>query len=151
MPTGVTAVEQSQANGPAEQRVRALRERPPILVEEARRRGTDIMLDHPVAQWAVGHAEWIQNFLLKSEKDLSGGGTIKITPHEAHTGDKAPSNVVGFLERVLVRNRINDEKEPRFLTGWLLGHKRCRHHHTHGRWNCEIQRFVEEQSRWTKC
>ena len=47
-----------------------------------------------------------QNFLVKSDVDLSGGGTIKITPHEAHTGDKAPSNVVGFLERVLVGNKI---------------------------------------------
>ena len=61
MPTGVTAIEQSQANGRAEQRVRALRERLQILVEDARRRSTEIMLDHPVAEWAVRHAEWIQN------------------------------------------------------------------------------------------
>ena len=40
-----------------------------------------------------------------------------------HTGDKAPSNVVGFLERVLVRSKINDDKQPRFLVGWALGHK----------------------------
>ena len=53
--------------------------------EDARRRGTEIILDHPVAQRAVRHAEWIQNFLVKSDVDLSGGGTIKITPHEAHT------------------------------------------------------------------
>ena len=33
---GVTAVEQSQTNGRAEQRVRALRERLQILVEDAR-------------------------------------------------------------------------------------------------------------------
>ena len=39
------------------------------------------------------------------------------------TGDKAPSNVVGFLERVLVRSKINDDKQPRFLVGWALGHK----------------------------
>ena len=38
MPTRVTAVEQSQANGRAEQRVRALRERLQIPVEDARRR-----------------------------------------------------------------------------------------------------------------
>ena len=38
MPTRVTAVEQSQANGRAEQRVRALREQLQILVEDARRR-----------------------------------------------------------------------------------------------------------------
>ena len=40
-----------------------------------------------------------------------------------HTGDKAPSNVVGFLERVLVHSKINDDKQPRFLVGWALGHK----------------------------
>ena len=38
------------------------------------------------------HAEWIQNFLIKSDVEVSGSGTIKITPHDAHTGDKAPSN-----------------------------------------------------------
>ena len=53
---------------------------------------------------------------------MRGGGTIKITPHEAHTGDKTPSNVVGFLERV-VRSKINDDRQPRFLVGWALGHK----------------------------
>ena len=47
--TRVTAVEQSQANGRAEQRVRALRERLQIIVEDARRRGVEIILDHPVA------------------------------------------------------------------------------------------------------
>ena len=62
MPTGVTAVEQSQANGRAEQRVRALRERLQIMVEDTRR-------------------------------------------------------------RVLVRSKINDDKQPRFLVGWALGRK----------------------------
>ena len=50
LPTEVTAVEQSQANGRAEQRVRALRERLQIMVEDARRRSAQIILDHPVAQ-----------------------------------------------------------------------------------------------------
>ena len=40
--------------------------------------------------------------LKKSDVGLSDGGTIRITPHDAHTGDEAPSNVVGFLERVVV-------------------------------------------------
>ena len=75
-----------------------------------------------VAQWAVRHAEWIRNFSVKSDADMSGVGT-KITPHEAHTGDKAPSNVIGFLERVLVRSKINDDKQPMFLAGGALGHK----------------------------
>ena len=59
----------------------------------------------------------------KRDVDLSDGGIIKNTPHEAHTSDKAPSNVVGFLERILVRSKINDDKQPRFLVGWALGHK----------------------------
>ena len=66
LPTGVTAVEQSQANGRAEQRVRSLRERLQIMVEDARRYGVEIILDHPFAQWAVRHAERIRNFFVKS-------------------------------------------------------------------------------------
>ena len=69
MPTGVTAVEQCQANGRVEQRVRVLRKRLQIMVEDARRRGTQIKLDRPVAQWAVRHTEWNQNFLVKSDTD----------------------------------------------------------------------------------
>ena len=78
LPTGVTAVEQSQANGRAE------RERLQVMLEDARSRGAEIILDHLVAQWTVRHAEGIQNFFVESDVDLSGGGTIKITPHE-HT------------------------------------------------------------------
>ena len=123
LPTRVTAVEQSQAKGRAEQRVRAPRERLQIMVEDARRCGVETIRDHPIAQWAVRHAKWIQNFLVKSDVDLSDGGTQQITPHEAHTGDKAQSNVVGFLERVPFRSKSNDDKQPRFLVGWALGHK----------------------------
>ena len=50
LPTGVTVVEQSQADGRAQQRVRALRERLQILVEDARRRRVEIILDHLVAE-----------------------------------------------------------------------------------------------------
>ena len=60
MPTRVTAC-QSQANGHAEQRVRALRELSHIMVEDARRCGVEIILNHPVAQWVVRHAEWCNN------------------------------------------------------------------------------------------
>ena len=94
LPTGVTAVEQCQANGRAEQRVRALRERLQIMVGDARRRAETI-LDNLVAQWAVGHAERSQNFVVKADVDMSGGGTINTTQPDAHTGDNAPSNVVG--------------------------------------------------------
>ena len=59
---------------------------------------------------------------MKSDVSLRGGGTIKITPHGAHTGDKTYCNVAGLLERVLVRNRTNDDKQPRFMIEWSLGH-----------------------------
>ena len=96
----MTAVEQSPAHGLAEQRVRALRERLQVLVDDARSRGVEIILDHPVVQWAVRHGEWTQNFLVKSDVRLRDGVKRKITQHEAHTGDRPPSNVVGFLELV---------------------------------------------------
>ena len=128
MPTRVTAIEQSQANGRAEQRVRALRERFQIMVGDARRRSVEIILDHPVAQWAARHVEWIQNFFVKSE-------TIKITPHAAHTRAKAPSIVVAVLGRILVRSKINDDKQPRFMVGWALGPK-----------DTDIITFVEDGS-----
>ena len=47
------------------------------MVEDAKRRSAEIILDHPVAQWAVRHAEWIQNFLVEIDVDVSGGGTKK--------------------------------------------------------------------------
>ena len=77
LPTRVTAVGQSQANGRAAQRVRALRQRLQFMVQDARRRGVEIILGHPVAQWAMRHAGWIQNFFVKSDVLV-------------------PSNVVGF-------------------------------------------------------
>ena len=75
MPTGVTAVERSQANGRAEQRVGALRERLHITVQDVRRTRAEVMFGHFVAQ----SAECIQSFSVKSGVRLSGGGTIKRT------------------------------------------------------------------------
>ena len=40
-----------------------------------------------------------------------------------HTREKAPSSAVGFFQRFLVHCKINDDKQPRFLVGWALGHK----------------------------
>ena len=48
--TRVTAIQQSQANGRAEQRVRALRERSQIMVEGRKTSQIGTILDHPVAQ-----------------------------------------------------------------------------------------------------
>ena len=50
LPTRVPAIEQSQANGRAEQRVRALKERLQIMFKDEKRCGVEIILDHPVEQ-----------------------------------------------------------------------------------------------------
>ena len=55
-----------------------------IVVEDARRRGAEIILDHLVAQWTVRHAEWMQNFFAKGDVGSSGGGTKKKV-HMKHT------------------------------------------------------------------
>ena len=112
LPTEMTAIEQSQANGRAEQRVRALRERLQIMDEDARRLSAEIILDHPAAQWAVRQAEWIQNFLVKSDVDLSGGGRIKIHATRCtHGRQSTRGNVVGTQ-----------------ISGWLgAWSQRCRH------------------------
>ena len=91
----------------------------------------------------------IQNFPAKSDVDLSGGGTFKITPHEAHTRDKTPTNVAGFGERILLQNNIEDDKEPRLLVSWSLGHKDADVITVMEDGRSEVQRFVEVQSRRT--
>ena len=97
LPTGVTAVEQGQAIGRAEQRVRALSERLHISVEDARRRGVEIILNHIVAQWAVRHAEWIQNLLVQSDVDLRDGGRVNIYSRRSRHWEQRPEQCCWFL------------------------------------------------------
>ena len=51
-----------------------------VLPQDVRRTGVDVIFLHPVTQWAVRHAKWIQKCLATSNVDLSGGGTIKLPP-----------------------------------------------------------------------
>ena len=63
---------------------------------------------------------------MKIDVSLSGGGSIKVAPHDAHTDDKAPSNVAGFLERVFVQSRVlGNELENSALVGDLLHALAC--------------------------
>ena len=79
----------------------------------------EIVLGHPVAQGGVRHAEWIQNFVQRAMLiSVRVEPRKKITPLEAHASDKAPSNVAGFLERVLVQRGANDDRQQRFVVGW---------------------------------
>ena len=100
-----------------------MNERLQILVEDARRWGVEFIIDDPDAQWTVRHAERIQKFLVKGHVEFRDRGKVNVALHEAHTGDNAPNIVVGFLERVLVRRKINDDTQPRFLIGWAPGHR----------------------------
>ena len=43
---------------------------------------------------------------------------MKHTPETKHR-----AMLLDFLERFLVRSRIDDDKQPRFLVCWALGHK----------------------------
>ena len=112
MPTRVTAVEQSQANGRAEQRVRALRERLQILVEDARRRSTEITLDHPVAQWAVRHAEWIQNFLVKSRCRLDRRWNNKNHQMKRTQGTEHRAMLLDFWSEFLFETNLTMTNSP---------------------------------------
>ena len=91
------------------------------------------------------HAEWIQNFLVKSDEDMSDGGTIKITPHKAHTRDEAPSNVVGFWNEFLFVAKSTMTNSPDF---WSVGHLVTKTLTSSLSWKTE--RFVEIQSRRTQ-
>ena len=118
LPTRVTAVEQSQANGRAEKRVQALRERLQIMVEDARRRGIEIVLDHPVAQWAVRHARWTQKFLVMSDVDLSDGGTIKKNMKHTHE-TKHRAMLLEYRIEFLFAAESTMTNSPDF---WSVGH-----------------------------
>ena len=44
----------------------------------------------------------------------------KISPYESHTGNPAPRST-SLLYRILVGQRNDDDKRPRFQTAWFLG------------------------------
>ena len=98
LPTGTSPVERHQANGRAEQRVRTMKERLQILVEDARKKGIEV-LDSPVLMsWAVRQAEWTANYLVKNDVEMVDGTLIKVSPYEAHTGRAAPTKLAAFIE-----------------------------------------------------
>ena len=70
------------------------------------------------------HAEWIQNFLVKGDVDFSGGGKIKkslLMKDSLETKHRAM--LLDSWTEFLFVAKINDDKQPRFLVGWALGHK----------------------------
>ena len=64
LPRGSSPVERPQANGRAEQRVRNMKERLRIIVEEMRKKGIEILESPTLTSWAVRHAEWTANYLV---------------------------------------------------------------------------------------
>ena len=121
LPVTTTALEQPQSNGRAENRVRAVKERLQITVMEARNRGVEILKSGTLTSWAVRHAEWVTNYLVKSDVELVDGSVIKVSPYEAHTGMNPPRQLAPFMERILVKRRERDEPQPRWKVAWLLG------------------------------
>ena len=70
-------------------------------------------------QWAVRHAEWIQNFFAKSDADLSDGGTIK-TRHVKHTlVTKHRAMLLDFWNEYLFAAKSTMTHSPDF---WSVGH-----------------------------
>ena len=115
----------------AEQQAFALRERLHISVVDVRPTGAEVVFDH---------------FVAKSLLATSVISAVVARSKYPHSSDKAPSDVTGFLERVLMRNRTHDDKQPRFLVGWSPGHRDARHHHLDVRFECHTPRPVEVRS-----
>ena len=49
------------------------------------------------------------------------GSVIKESSYEAHTGQRAPTKLAAFMERILVRARGEKPAQPRWKVGWFLG------------------------------
>ena len=50
--------------------------------------------------WAVRHAEWTANHLVRADIEMVDGSIIKVSPYEAHIGRSAPTNFAAFMERI---------------------------------------------------
>ena len=89
------------------------------MVEDAKRCGVDIILDHPVAQWAVRYDEWIQHVLVESGVDLSGGGTKKsrVMKHIPETKHRA--TLLDSWNEFLFEAKSTMTNSSDF---WLVGH-----------------------------
>ncbi len=86
LPIGTSPVERPQANGPAEQRVRNVRERLHVILAEMLKKGFEVLESPTLTSWAVRHAKWTANHLVKSDVEMVDGSNIKVSPYEAHTG-----------------------------------------------------------------
>ena len=60
--------------------------------------------------------------MVKTDVELSDGSIIKVSPYEAHTGQATTNQLAAFMERVLVKARDDEPKQPRWKVGWFLGH-----------------------------
>ena len=88
------------------------------MVEDAGRRGAEVLVDHLVAQWAVRHAEWTQNILVKSDVDLRGGFHME---HTLETKHRAMLLELG--NEFLFEAKSTMTNNPDFWSVGHLGHK----------------------------
>ena len=73
------------------------------------------------------HAEWIQNFFVKRDVDLSGGGTFfffkKKKLHMKYTQEtKRRAVLLNFWNEFLIATKTTVTNSPDFLVGWALWH-----------------------------
>ena len=83
----------TEANGRAQQKVRQvrhLRELLLVLGRRCTRSWLDFAFEHTISRWAVRLNEWTTNHLVKPHVDVEGGGVIKQSCYESHTGKAAP-------------------------------------------------------------
>ena len=98
-----------------------MKERLHIIVAEMRKKDVEILESPTLPSWAVRHAEWTANHLVRADIEMVDGSTIKVSPYEAHTGRSAPTNLAAFMERILARAREEEPAQPRWKVAWLLG------------------------------
>ena len=82
-------MEHSQANGCAEQRVRALRERLHIIMEDVTRTGVEVIFDHPAAQWSSATRRIDSEFPCGKRCESQRWWHDQNDPHEERTGPEA--------------------------------------------------------------
>ncbi len=88
-----------------------------IIVEEMRKKGIEILGSPTLTSWAVRHAEWTANRLVRNDVEMVDDSVIQVSSFEAHTGQRAPTKLAAFMERILVRAREEEPAQPRWKIG----------------------------------
>ena len=69
---------------------------------------------------AIRYNEWTATYFVKSHVKVEGGGVIKQSCYESHTGTAAPKNTARCLEKILVEWRDEESEQPRVKVAWVV-------------------------------